>query len=577
MEVTAMKKLINRPEAVVEEMVEGLVVAFPGLQRLPGQTVLVRADLPTSAERPVAVISGGGSGHEPAHAGYVGRGMLSAAVVGDVFTSPSPDAVLAALCATSGPRGALLIVKNYTGDRMNFGLAAELARAERIPVEIVLVADDVALAGSVEHAGRRGLAGTILVHKVAGAAAEAGASLSEVAAEAREAASAVRTMGVALSPCTVPAAGQPTFLLDESEIELGLGIHGEPGVRRGPLEPADVLVSRLLDAILAEQTSAPGGRVVLLVNNLGGTPTMELAIVTRRAVAVLRSRGLVIERVYLGTFLSALEMAGISLSVLPVDDKRLARLDAPTEAPAWTGAAARPRARTAPPPESLPIPAAPSTPTRPHTWLGETLEAAIQAGAKALIAEGPRLTQMDQMVGDGDLGISLERGARAALQALPSYPLDDPAATLHALGITLQRALGGTSGPLYAVFFLRAAGPLRRGAPEDPRTWVDAFQSGCAGIAELGGATRGDRTMLDALLPAAEAFQEAVHAGRSVSDALRAAATAAAAGTRATADMMPRRGRSSYLGARALGHPDPGAEAVAVWLGATSYIRASRS
>src|SRR6516164_5394099 len=261
-----MKKLINRPEAVVEEMVEGLAAVYPGLRRLPGHTVLVRADLPAPPDRPVAVISGGGSGHEPAHAGYVGRGMLSAAVAGDVFTSPSPEAVLAALRATTGPRGALLVVKNYTGDRLNFGLAAELARAERIPVEIVLVADDVALADSVEHAGRRGLAGTILVHKIAGAAAEAGASLTELAAEAREAATAVRTMGVALSPCTVPAAGQPTFSLSEDEIELGLGIHGEPGVRRGPMEPADILVDRLLDGLLAAQTSSPCGRVVLLVN-----------------------------------------------------------------------------------------------------------------------------------------------------------------------------------------------------------------------------------------------------------------------------------------------------------------------
>jgi dihydroxyacetone kinase len=566
------KKLINRPEAVVEEMVQGLVAAYPGLQRLPGQTVLIHSDLPVAAERPVAVISGGGSGHEPAHAGYVGRGMLSAAVAGDVFTSPSPDAVLAALRATAGPRGALLIVKNYTGDRLNFGLAAELARAEGIPVEIVLVADDVALAGTVAHTGRRGLAGTILVHKIAGAAAEAGASLAEVAAEAREAASAVRTMGVALSSCTVPAAGQPTFLLGEDEIELGLGIHGEPGVRRGRLEPADALVDQLLTAILAEQTSTPGGHVVLLVNNLGGTPTMELAIVTRRAIAVLQERGLVVERVYLGTFLSALEMAGVSLSVLPVDDKRLARLDAPTEAPAWTGAAARTRTQAGASSVSVPIPVATPTPTRPHTRLGLAVEAAIQAGANALIAEGPRLTQMDQKVGDGDLGISLERGARAVLQALPSYPLDDPVATLHALGITLQRALGGTSGPLYAEFFLRAAGALRQGDSANPRTWAEAFQAGCAGIAELGGAARGDRTMLDALLPAAEAFRETVHSGRSLSDALRAAAAAAATGAQATADLMPRRGRSSYLGTRALGHADPGAEAVAVWLGAVSRI-----
>ncbi len=227
-----MKKLINRPESVVEEMVEGLVAVYPGLQRLPGRSVLIRSDAADARRDKVALISGGGSGHEPAHAGYVGRGMLSAAVAGDVFTSPSPDAVLAAIHAVSGPKGALLIVKNYTGDRLNFGLAAERARAGGIPVEMVIVADDVALANSVDNAGRRGLAGTVLVHKVAGAAAEAGGTLEEVAREAQEAARAVRTMGVALSPCTVPAAGKPGFSLDVNEMELGLGIHGEAGVQR---------------------------------------------------------------------------------------------------------------------------------------------------------------------------------------------------------------------------------------------------------------------------------------------------------------------------------------------------------
>jgi dihydroxyacetone kinase len=563
-----MKKLINDPRAVVEEMVEGLVAAYPGLRRLPGHTVLVRSDLPTPNRRPVAVISGGGSGHEPAHAGYVSRGMLAAAVAGDVFTSPSPDAVLAAIRATAGPGGALLVVKNYTGDRLNFGLAAELARAEGIPVEIVLVADDVALSASVGHAGRRGIAGTILVNKVAGATAEASAPLAEVAAAARAAAGDVRTMGVALTPCTVPAAGRPGFTLGENEIELGLGIHGEPGVRRGPLEPADALVDHLLGAILADLAPAPGTRVVLLVNNLGGTPTMELAIVARRAVAVLEERRLAVERVYLGTFLSSLEMAGVSLSVLPVNDERLSHLDAPTEAPAWPNAASRPRVRTAAPPEPLPSAPAPPMPGPPQTPMGKHLEAAIRAAAQALIAAAPRLTELDQAVGDGDLGISLERGARAALAALPAYPLDDPAAALHALGVTLQRALGGTSGPLYAAFLLRAAAALRRGDSEELKTWADAFQAGCAAISELGGAARGDRTMLDALLPAAEAFREAVTAGRTAADALRAAAAAAADGARATSGMLPKRGRSSYLGERALGHPDPGAEAVAVWLGA---------
>jgi dihydroxyacetone kinase len=241
-----MKKLINQPNAVVEEMVEGLIATYPGLSRVAGHTVIVRSDTPVDPrDRGVALISGGGSGHEPAHAGYVGHGMLSGAVAGEVFTSPSPDAVLAAIRACAGPAGAILIVKNYTGDRLNFGLGAELAKAEGIPVELVIVADDAALAGSESLAGARGLAGTIFVHKIAGAAADAGLTLNAVAAEARATAEAVSTMGVALSPCTVPAAGKPGFTLADTEIELGLGIHGEPGVRRTNISSADSIVDLL--------------------------------------------------------------------------------------------------------------------------------------------------------------------------------------------------------------------------------------------------------------------------------------------------------------------------------------------
>jgi triose/dihydroxyacetone kinase / FAD-AMP lyase (cyclizing) len=561
-----MKKLINDPNRVVEQMLQGLVAIHPGLRRLAGETVLIRADAEEVRDRQVSLIAGGGSGHEPAHAGYIGRGMLSAAVAGDVFTSPGPDAVFAAIRAVAGSRGALLIVKNYTGDRLNFGLAAERARAEGIPVDMVVVADDVALAGGGGHAGRRGLAGTILVHKVAGAVAEAGASLAEVAAEARDAASAVRTMGVALTPCTVPAAGRPGFSLGEAEVELGLGIHGEPGVRRVPVEPADALVDRLMGPILAEIT---GDQVALLVNNLGGTPTMELAIVTRHAIDVLEQSGKRVERVYAGTFLSALEMAGVSLTVFPVDDQRLARLDAPTDAPAWPNAAARPRSRsTTASPEPSPTlkPAAGA----PRTALGHRLGAAIQAAARSLIEAEGRLTELDQAVGDGDLGISLTRGARAVLDTLPSCPLDDPATTLHELALVLQRALGGTSGPLYAMLFLRAAACLRSNDPEAATTWAEALRAGGAGIGELGGAAVGDRTMLDALIPASEALASGLHAGHSPVAALSEAVAAADRGAEATASMIPRRGRSSYLGDRALGHPDPGAVAVATWLRAVS-------
>jgi dihydroxyacetone kinase len=585
-----MKKLINRPEAVVEEMIEGLVAVHPGLERVPGHTVVVRSDAAELRDRRVALISGGGSGHEPAHAGYVGRGMLSAAVAGDVFTSPSPDAVLAAIQAVAGPPGVLLIVKNYTGDRLNFGLAAEMARAEGIAVEMVIVADDVALAapGASEYAGagRRGLAGTIFVHKIAGAAAEAEASLAEVAAEARAAASALGTMGVALSACTIPAAGKPGFALGDEEVELGLGIHGEPGVRKGPLEPADALVDRLIDAIVddARGRLGRGMPIALLVNNLGATPMMELAIVARRAVAALDERGLRLERAYVGTFLSALEMAGVSLSVLRLDDQRLARLDAATEAPAWPRTLARPRSlwqvrswsrswlTTA---ESSQEPTAEFiNPEPPSTRLGQALSAALRAAARVLTTAAPRLTALDQAVGDGDLGISLERGVKAVTENLQAclYPLDDPAATLQALGLTLQKEIGGTSGALYAGFFLRAAAQLRQGAATDLGVWADAFDAGCAAIAELGGARLGDRTMLDALIPAAEAFRETLSANQGLAEALRITAAAAQRGAQATATMTPRRGRSSYLGERALGHPDPGAEAAALWLRAIAAV-----
>ena len=251
-----MRKFLNDPRAVVREMLEGLADLSPGLALLAEEGVILRAGLPDfAARKQVAVISGGGAGHEPAHAGYVGPGLLHAAVAGDVFTSPPVDAVLAAIRAVAGPPGALLIVKNYTGDRLNFGLAAELARAEGIPCEIVVVADDVALRDTVEPARRRGIAGTVLVHKLAGAAAEAGLPLAEVAAEARAGAAALGSMGVALGACTVPAAGAPGFVLAEEEMELGLGIHGEAGVARHPRGTAAAVSATLLDAILAERRS----------------------------------------------------------------------------------------------------------------------------------------------------------------------------------------------------------------------------------------------------------------------------------------------------------------------------------
>ena len=551
-----MKKLINTPDAVVPELLEGLVRFSPGLALLDGETVVVRQG---GAARGVALISGGGAGHEPAHAGFVGPGLLHAAVSGDVFTSPSTDAVLAAIRAVAGPAGALLIVKNYTGDRLNFGLAAELARAEGIPAEVVIVDDDVALAGGPDTAGRRGIAGTILIHKIAGAAAEAGLGLAEVKREAEAAIAALGSMGVALSACTVPAAGRPGFTLAEDEIELGLGIHGEAGVRRAAMQPADAIVGTILRQIITQKALGRGSRVALLVNNLGGTPTMELMIVARSALATLEAEGIVAERVWAGTFLTAIEMAGCSLSVLSVDDARMAWLDAAASSPAWV--AGHPPQTVARHPVAENPPAPPGTSSAPF-------EAVLRAVCQTLQQAEPKLTALDQAVGDGDLGISLARGASAILSGLPVYDLAHPAVALSALSDTLRKALGGTSGPLYAVFLLRAARTMEGAEGPGLRAWAHAFAAGVAAIGELGDAKPGDRTMLDALVPASEALLAAVQRGVSLSDALAATVTAARAGADATAAMIPRRGRSSYLADRVEGHIDPGADAVVIWLDA---------
>ena len=538
-----MKKLLNDVRQAVPDMLQGLVAITPGLALLADETVVVRTG---GLANQVALISGGGAGHEPAHAGYVGPGLLHAAVVGAVFTSPSPDAVLAALRAVTGPAGALLIVKNYTGDRLNFGLAAELARAEGLAVEMVIVDDDVALTDP--GAGRRGLAGTVLIHKLAGAAAAGGQTLAEVTEVARSAVAQLGTMGVALGACIVPAAGIAGFSLGEQEIELGLGIHGEAGVRRAAMAPAAVLVATLLDTIIADRGLLPGARVALLVNGLGGTPSMELGVVTRDAVAALAAQGMHVERAWTGVFLTALEMPGVSLSLLVVDDARLALLDAPAQAPAWPGPGH---------PARLDRPLVPGrrvAPAAPVAQRDARVDAGVRAVCAALIAAEPELTRLDQISGDGDLGASMARGAEAMLRDLPTYPTTDPAGTARALSATLRRALGGSSGPFYAVMLLRAAEVLAGGG-----TVAAALAAGAQGIATLGGAQAGDRTMLDALLPAAVALQSGT-----IADAARAGD----AGTAATASMVPRRGRATYLANRVVGHVDPGARAVAIWLNA---------
>lgn len=328
-----MKKLINDPRAVVAEAIEGFGAAHANHVIVHTDPLFVsRKDAPRQGK--VGLVSGGGSGHEPLHAGYVGHGMLDAAVPGPMFTSPTPDAIIEATVAANSGAGVVHIVKNYTGDVLNFEMAAELAEADGIDVRTVLVNDDVAVEDSLYTAGRRGVGGTVLVEKIAGAAAERGYGLDAVAALGRRVNANVRTMGVALSACTVPHAGVPSFTLGEDEIEIGIGIHGEPGRHRIPMESADGITERLLAPILADLVLAAGERVLLLVNGMGGTPASELYIVYRRAVRVLTDAGVTVERSLVGNYVTALDMQGCSISVLRLDDEMVELWDAPVNTPA---------------------------------------------------------------------------------------------------------------------------------------------------------------------------------------------------------------------------------------------------
>ena len=327
-----MKKIINDVAAVEEEMILGLVKAAPQkLRKLDYGTIVVREP---KQEDKVALVSGGGSGHEPAHGGYVGEGMLDCAVAGTVFTSPTPDQVLEGIKAVATDKGVLCIVKNYTGDVMNFEMAIEMAADEGIKADYVVVNDDVAVKDSLYTTGRRGVAGTIFVHKIAGAKAAEGASLEEVKAAAEKVIANVRSMGMAIEPCTVPAAGKPGFELSDTEMEIGIGIHGEPGTHREALGTADSIAKMLLDSILAD-LDYTGSDVVVLVNGMGGTPLMELYIVNNFVQDYLKEKGVRVYDTMVGNYMTSIEMAGFSLTLLRLDDEMKKLYDAKADTLAW--------------------------------------------------------------------------------------------------------------------------------------------------------------------------------------------------------------------------------------------------
>ncbi|MEW6623767.1 MAG: dihydroxyacetone kinase subunit DhaK [Bacillota bacterium] len=329
-----MKKVINKPESVVSEMLAGMVAAHPEyFKKLENFNVIVRKDAPVLGK--VALVSGGGSGHEPSHGGFVGKGMLDAAVAGEVFTSPTPDQVFEAIKAVASDAGVLLIIKNYTGDVMNFEMAQELAQADGIKVDSIVVNDDVAVENSTYTVGRRGIAGTVFVHKIAGAKAEAKGSLSEIKAVAEKVIANTASMGIALTPCIVPAAGKANFTLGEDEMEIGMGIHGEPGTHRDKIKSADEITEHLLTKILGDKPLQPNEEVAVMINGLGATPLMELYVVNSKVNEILQEKGIKVYKTFVGNYMTSLEMAGCSVSILKLDEELKSLLIATADTPAF--------------------------------------------------------------------------------------------------------------------------------------------------------------------------------------------------------------------------------------------------
>lgn len=531
-----MAYFVNELDNIVTDAIEGTILASGGkLARLDGYPhirVVVRNDWDKSK---VALVCGGGSGHEPAHAGFVGEGMLTAAVCGGIYASPSVDAVLAGILAVTGPAGCLLILKNYTGDRLNFGLAAERARALGLTVEMVIVGDDIALPDLVQP---RGLAGTLFVHKIAGALAKNGADLQTIAAAAHKVIAGVKSLGMALETCTVPGSTKEDRIPSEMA-ELGLGIHGEPGVEQIAFKDAKGAIAAVTAQLSSHMESQ---QHVVLVNNLGGTSVLEMAVLMKELQQ--SSIGSQLSHVVgPASMMTALDMHGFSISVYPADAEELALLESATPLASWPGLASIQPINVVAMPEGLaPLSFEPSK--------NDSLHDLITGCCTMLIASRDDLNTLDAKSGDGDTGTTVAAAAKALTDAMDSLPLADNANLYHAMAQELSQTMGGSSGVLLSIFF-GATGD----AASNGQSTIDAMKAGLSRMMEVGGAKLDDRTMVDALSPALDALN----------DGLPAAAKAARTGANHTAELTKAgAGRASYVSAAQLeGHIDPGAEAIA--------------
>jgi len=573
-----MKKIINKPEHVVRDMCNGIVLAHPELELMSQYKVLKKKALNPNK---VSLISGGGSGHEPAHAGFIGKGLLDAAVCGDVFASPSQIQVYRAIQELANDKGVLLIIKNYSGDMMNFKNAAKMAQEDGVKVDYVRVDDDVAVRDSLYTVGRRGVAGTVLVHKIAGAAAERGWELAEVKRAAEKAIENVKSIGFALTSCTVPAKGSPTFSLDETDMEYGVGIHGEPGIRKEALVDAQELAGRMVLSLSNELGLKVGvpSRAAVLINGFGATPLMELYLLNKEVARELPGKDVTVVRSFVGNYMTSIDMSGASISILKLDDELEDLLSEPCSAPALhvNGPVESVEYHDffADAEESASVSFEVET-LRSHATIGNTLTLdniryIVDTMSASIIRNEVPFCELDAHAGDGDFGMSIAKGfkqLKTEWKALVS--IADIGGFLGACSLIIMEHCGGASGPIWGSAF-RAAGKSAAGKNElSVPDVAEMLQAAVEEIQTTGersfgrGAVVGDKTLIDALVPCADAWKEKAASGVGFEKAFRDGADAAVAGAKKTEQIVARMGRAGTVGERSLGYPDAGAHGLGV-------------
>jgi triose/dihydroxyacetone kinase / FAD-AMP lyase (cyclizing) len=574
-----MKKIINKPEDVVLEMCKGMVLAHTELNLIEKYKVIKKEQI---NKNKVSIISGGGSGHEPAHAGYVGKGMLDAAVCGDVFASPSQIQIYQAIKETASDKGTLLVIKNYSGDMMNFKNAAYLAEEDGIQVDYVKVDDDIAVQDSLYTVGRRGVAGTVLVHKIAGAAAERGYDLPKVKEAAENAIANVKSIGIGLTSCTVPAKGTPTFEIAEDEMEFGVGIHGEPGIRREKIVSADELAERMVTALLKEIGIEDGkGEVAVLINGFGSTPLQELYLLNHSVIRELSRRKVTIARTFVGNYMTAIDMAGASISIMKLDENLKSLLSEECDTPALRIKGEVPAVTYD---EIIGTVEAPkvsyevqtnkeySVVTENRLTLNNIIFMVDQMSECIIRNEIP-FCELDSHAGDGDFGMSVAKGfkqLKSEWHEILENKSNDIGNFLEACSIVIMEHCGGASGPIWGSAF-RAAGKNTESKTElTLAEFAEMVQASVKGIQATGersfgrGAVVGDKTLIDALVPYADTLTSSAAEGESLKHALVKAAEAAVEGAKSTEQIVARMGRAGTVGERSLGYPDAGAHGLGV-------------